>query len=73
MLAVVAALAITVALLKVIGFVTGFGLLTLFLVRFLYDRSWPIAAGTAVALAAGFYLVFVFVLGVELPAGPLGF
>lgn len=72
-IAVVVALAITVALLKVIGFATAFGLLTLVLVRYLYERSWSVAAGTGFALAAGFYLVFVFALGVELPAGPLGF
>lgn len=72
-IAVIVALAITVALLKVIGFATAFGLLTLVLVRYLYERSWGVAAGTGFALAAGFYLVFVFALGVELPAGPLGF
>lgn len=72
-LAVIVALAITVALLKPIGFTVAFGLLTLFLVRYLYQRTWGVAAGSAVALSAGFYLVFVFALGVELPAGPLGF
>ncbi|MGH8619888.1 MAG: tripartite tricarboxylate transporter TctB family protein [Burkholderiales bacterium] len=72
-IAVVIALAVTVVLLKVIGFTAAFGLLTLLPVRVLYARTWPVAVGTAAGLAAGFYLVFVFALGVELPAGPLGF
>ena len=67
------ALAVSVALFKPIGFVTSFALLTFFIVAFMYRRPPGVAAGVAVASAAGFYLVFPLALGVSLPVGFLGF
>ena len=66
-LATWAALALTVALMKAIGFVVAFAALTLFLVAVMYRRSTLVAALTAVALAGAFYLVFPLALGVPLP------
>jgi len=67
------ALAVAVALFKPIGFLTCFALLTFFIVAFMYRRPPGVAAGVAVAGAAGFYLVFPLALGVSLPVGFLGF
>lgn len=62
-----------VASLKFLGFVLGFGLFVLFLVRGIYGRPWPAALAVAVGCAAGFYLLFAVALSVRLPAGVLGF
>lgn len=67
------ALAVSVALFKPLGFVISFALLTYFIVAVMYRRPLKIAALTAVASAAGFYLVFDLALGVPLPVGALGF
>lgn len=67
------AVAIFVALLKPLGFVLAFALLTFFIVAVMYRRPLKIAAAVAVAFAAGFYLVFPLALGLDLPAGLLGF
>ena len=67
------ALAVSVALFKPLGFVVSFALLTYFIVAVMYRRPLKTAALTAVASAAGFYLVFDRALGVPLPAGVLGF
>jgi putative tricarboxylic transport membrane protein len=67
------ALAVSVALFKPLGFVISFALLTYFIVAVMYRRPLKTAALTAVASAAGFYLVFDRALGVPLPAGVLGF
>jgi putative tricarboxylic transport membrane protein len=72
-LAVWLAFAVTVALLKVLGFLLAFGLFTFFIVALIYRRSWKTALGVGVASAAGFYLVFTLALGVELPVGAFGF
>src|SRR5256714_12172189 len=66
-------LAVSVALFKPLGFVISFALLTYFIVAVMYRRPLAIAALTAVASAAGFYLVFDRALGVPLPVGVLGF
>jgi putative tricarboxylic transport membrane protein len=63
----------SVALLKLLGFVTSFALFTLFVVAGLYRRPLPVAMAVAVGCAAGFYLVFPFALEVRLPIGVLGF
>lgn len=67
------ALAVSIALLKVLGFLLSFALLTLFVVVVMYRR--PLATGLAIAIgsAAGFYLVFPLALNVTLPVGVLGF
>jgi putative tricarboxylic transport membrane protein len=67
------ALAVSVALFKPLGFVISFALLTYFVVAVMYRRPLKTAALTAVASAAGFYLVFDRALGVPLPVGILGF
>jgi putative tricarboxylic transport membrane protein len=67
------ALAIAVALLKVLGFVLSFAVLTFAIIRFLYLQSALRALIIAALYAAGFWLLFDFALGIELPAGWLGF
>ena len=68
-----AGLALCVGLLKILGFLLGFGLFTFFLVAVMYRRSF----GTALAVSAGvcvsFYLLFPLALNVALPVGKLGF
>lgn len=70
-LAVWAAFAVSIALLKVAGFLLAFGLLTFFIVAVIYRRSWKIALAVAAGSAVGFYLVFAIALGVPLPVGVL--
>lgn len=65
--AVAAALAVAVALFKLVGFAIGFAALAFFIVSVMYRRPWPLAAAVAVGLAGGFYLVFPLLLGVNLP------
>jgi len=67
------ALAASVALLKPLGFVISFALLTYFIVAVMYRRPLKIAALVAAASAAGFFLVFRVALDVSLPVGFLGF
>jgi putative tricarboxylic transport membrane protein len=67
------ALAVSVALFKILGFVVGFAILTYFVVAVMYRRPLKTAALVAVASGAGFYLVFQLALGVPLPAGVLCF
>jgi putative tricarboxylic transport membrane protein len=71
-LVVWAAFAACVASLKYLGFVLGFGLFVLFLVRVMYARPWHAAAAVAAGAAAGFYLLFAVALDVRLPVGWLG-
>jgi putative tricarboxylic transport membrane protein len=67
------ALTVCIVSLKVLGFLLAFALLTFFVVRMMYDRSLAFAAGSAVAAAASFYLIFPLALNVPLPTGFLGF
>ena len=62
-----AAFAVSVALLKLAGFVASFAALTFFIVAVMYRRPPAAAAVVAIALAGGFYLVFPVALGVALP------
>jgi putative tricarboxylic transport membrane protein len=63
------ALVVSVALLKIVGFIGSFALLTWFIVAVLFRqpqrRAWAIAVGGALA----FYVLFRALLGVTLPAG----
>ena len=68
-----AGFALCVALLKVLGFVLGFGLFVFFLVAAIYRRPLATAVATAVGLTVVFYLLFSVALSLELPAGKLGF
>ena len=62
------ALVVSVALLKVVGFIASFALLSWFIVAAMFRRpqrqAWTIALGASV----GLYLVFDLALGVTLPA-----
>jgi putative tricarboxylic transport membrane protein len=62
-----AALVVAVAALKVSGFLISFAALTFFIVAALYRRPLKVAAAVAIVMAAAFYLVFPFALGVRLP------
>ena len=68
-----AALALAVALLKPLGFIVSFALLTFFIVAVVFRRSLIVAGTTALATAVGFYVVFPLALNVALPVGYLGF
>lgn len=67
------AFALAVALLKPLGFVIAFALVTLFIVCVMFGRRFATSALVAVGSAAAFFLVFVIALGLKLPAGPFGF
>ncbi len=67
------AFTLSMALMKWLGFLLVFGLLTLFVVAVMYQRPLKVAIATAVGNCAGFYLLFVVALRLELPLGPLGF
>jgi len=67
------ALAVSVALFKVLGFVVSFALLTYFMVAVMYRKPPKTAALAALASGAGFHLVFDQLLGLSLPSGFLGF
>ena len=68
-----AAIAVSIALLKVLGFLLSFGLLTLFVALFMYRRPLLSAAAVAVSSALVFYLLFPLALNVSLPVGIFGF
>jgi len=61
------ALALSVAALKLVGFVIGFAALAFFMVAVMYRRSAFTAAVVALGTAAAFYVVFPLALGVALP------
>ena len=61
------AFAVSVAVLKIVGFLVSFAVLTFFLVAVMYRRPPAIAALVAIGVAAGFYLIFPLALGVALP------
>ena len=61
------AFAVSVAVLKLIGFLISFALLTFFIVAVMYRRPPVVAALVAIGLAAGFWIVFPLALGVPLP------
>jgi len=62
-----AAFACAVAVLKAVGFAVSFAALTFFIATVMYRRKPALAALVAVAVVAGFYLVFPLALGVPLP------
>jgi len=68
-----AAFAGCVALLKILGFMLSFGLLTLFVVAVMYRRPLRVALAVAAGSSIGFYLVFPLALNVSLPVGVFGF
>ena len=68
-----AALIVAVALLKPLGFTAAYALLTIFLIRFVFRQAWKAAVIVGVVSAVAFWIVFVKLLRVQLPAGPWGF
>jgi hypothetical protein len=58
---------------QTLGFYISFGLLTLFLGLFVFEKPLKSALIAGVLSAAGFYIVFDMALGVALPVGLLGF
>lgn len=65
------ALAICVAILKYVGFMTAFGLLTWFIIAIMFRRSQREALAYAIGGAAGFYALFSWGLDLQLPVGTL--
>lgn len=72
-LAAWAAFAACIGLLKVLGFMLSFALLTWFIATWCYRRSARTALAAAIGCPLGFYLVFPLALNVSLPVGLLGF
>jgi putative tricarboxylic transport membrane protein len=72
-LAAWAALAVCVALLKVLGFLVAFGLFAFFVTAVMYRRRVVPSLAVAAGCALGFYLLFPLALNVALPTGLLGF
>jgi putative tricarboxylic transport membrane protein len=70
-LATWAALAVCVPLMVVVGFVVGFGFVALFLIRFVFERSWRTSIITAICIAVALHLVFPVMLDAPLPVGML--
>lgn len=68
-----AALIVATGLLEPAGFVASFVLLSVFLIRVNFQRSWRTAIVVSLASAACFWTLFVKLLEVRLPAGPWGF
>ena len=66
-------LVITFFLIKLLGFLVTFALLTAFLVFVMDQRPFQAAVAVAVGTALVFYLVFTLLLGVPLPVGPWKF
>jgi putative tricarboxylic transport membrane protein len=65
------ALAVCVGLLKLVGFIIAFGLLTWFIVAIMFRRPQRIALSLAAGGAVGFYALFTWGLDLPLPAGLL--
>jgi putative tricarboxylic transport membrane protein len=68
-----AGLMVSIALLKPAGFIVSFLLLTFFLVMGVYRRSLVAALTVGLGSSIGFWVLFVKLLKVQLPAGPWGF
>ena len=66
-----AALAACVAVLKLIGFMLAFGLLTWFIIAIMFKRPQKQALAYAVGGAVGFYALFTWALELQLPVGTL--
>jgi putative tricarboxylic transport membrane protein len=57
----------------IVGFAVSLMLLTVFIIAYLEQRSLWSAVLVALGLSIGFHVIFVFALGLSLPASPLGF
>jgi putative tricarboxylic transport membrane protein len=63
------AFAVTVALMKFIGFFVALGLLVMFMTRFVFSRSPRFALLSGVLVPLSFFVVFSLLLNVQLPVG----
>lgn len=72
-LAAWAAFAACIGLLKVLGFILSFALLTYFIAAWCYQRTARTALAAAIGCPLGFYLLFPLALNVSLPVGIFGF
>jgi hypothetical protein len=68
-----AALIAFILAIELVGFVTSFSLLFAFLLLVIEGESWSKSLLAALTAGAGLYLIFVRLLQVKLPSGPLGF
>lgn len=68
-----AGLMVSIGLLEWAGFIVSFLLLCVFLVMGIFRRSLVAALSVGLAASIGFWLLFVKLLSVRLPAGPWGF
>jgi putative tricarboxylic transport membrane protein len=68
-----AAFAVAIALMKPLGFIVSFALLTFFVATVVFRRPLVVAGATALATAIAFYITFPLALNVALPTGYLGF
>jgi putative tricarboxylic transport membrane protein len=67
------ALVVSLVVMAWLGFCLGFTLFTVFVVSYVLKRPWLTGILTGAVSAAGFYILFWEVLGVQLPVGPWGF
>jgi putative tricarboxylic transport membrane protein len=65
------AFAVAVLAMDTIGFQASLGFLTFLMVWPILGKSLPVALATAILLPAGFWAVFSFALGINLPAGTI--
>jgi hypothetical protein len=63
------AFAVTVALMKFVGFYVALGLLVMFMTRFIFSRSPRFALLSGVLVPLTFFVVFGLLLKVQLPVG----
>jgi putative tricarboxylic transport membrane protein len=68
-LAVWFAFAISIALMKFIGFYLAFGLLLMFMTRVIFSRAPRFVVWSGLLVPAGFFVVFGLLLKVQLPVG----
>jgi len=66
-----AAFAVCVAVIKYVGFMIAFGLLTWFIVAIMFKRPQRVALAYAIGGALGFYALFSWGLELQLPIGTL--
>jgi hypothetical protein len=59
----------SIPLMWLLGFVVGFGLFVVFMVKVVFGRSWRASVITAVAIVAALHLIFPVLLGAPLPVG----
>ena len=69
---VVAAIAVFIVVMDVVGMILGSALFLLGVLRFLERYSWPVAVAIAVGVSGLIYGVFTYWLQVPFPTSPLG-